>query len=84
MWSKVLITNYSDSEPVFRMMRITRPGTARRSDSHLAVISSGMDFISDPAIERADTVGQQPGYLFHEMDGIDGGRGRPISGGDEN
>jgi len=72
MWSKVLITNYSDSEPVFRMMRITRPGTARRSDSHLAVISSGMDFISDPAIERADTFGQQPGYLFHEIDGIDG------------
>jgi hypothetical protein len=72
MWSKVLITNYSDSEPVFRMMRITRPGTARRSDSHLAVISSGMDFISDPTIERADIVGQQPGYLFHEIDGIDG------------
>jgi hypothetical protein len=31
-----------------------------------------MDFISDPAIERADTVGQQPGSLFHESDGIDG------------
>ena len=31
-----------------------------------------MDFISDPAIERADTVGQQPGYLFHESDGIVG------------
>jgi hypothetical protein len=65
------MTNYSDSEPIFRMMRIPRPRTAQRSARHLAVISSGTDFIS-AAIERADTVGQQRGYLFHESGGIYG------------